>query len=243
MDVGAVLREARERAGLNQRQLATRASTGQAVISSYESGRMSPTVRTLDRLLAACGLQGRLVLEPLGADLDAQVRTLLSGAPDLDVHHLLSLQSSLDDDPRALRIGFSPWQPTGVATWAFDGATALRVQGLAVPAAEDALVVVLDEAARQWLYRLGVKGTGRIVAPAWLDDEPEHLAEVLAWPAVCMLGVLRIRLCEVLPPIVRVAVGPEGQTVPVVTVDEVERAHPDYAQVLGAWRSRRTVEP
>lgn len=51
MDARATLRDAREAAGLSQRGLARLAHTSPAAISRYESGRMSPTVRTLERLL------------------------------------------------------------------------------------------------------------------------------------------------------------------------------------------------
>jgi transcriptional regulator with XRE-family HTH domain len=49
-----VLREARRAAGLSQRELARRAGTSSATLSRYESGAISPTVSTLDRLLRAC---------------------------------------------------------------------------------------------------------------------------------------------------------------------------------------------
>ncbi|MDA8395617.1 MAG: helix-turn-helix transcriptional regulator, partial [Candidatus Dormibacteraeota bacterium] len=49
-----MLRTTRERAGLSQRQLARRAGTSQAAVSCYERGTVSPSVRTLARLLAAC---------------------------------------------------------------------------------------------------------------------------------------------------------------------------------------------
>ena len=241
MDVGALMREARARVGISQRMLATRVGTKQSAISMYETGVTSPTVGTLDRLLAACGVQARVVLEPLGADVDTQVASLLAGAPEIDVDHLLDLQRSLDDDPTATRMSSTPWRPTGAATWAFDGSTALRLQGLAVPEGDVALVVVLDEGTRQWLWRLPVRGTGRVVAPDWLDEDAEYVAEALAWPAACMHGLLRIRLCDALPPLLRVAIGTDGQTVPVVTVDGVEQSHPEHAEVLAAWRSRRTV--
>ena len=243
MDVGAVLRSARERAGISQRVLAARSATGQAAISKYESGTHSPTTRTFDRLLEACGLEARVVLQPLGASVDAQVASLLSGAPEQDLEGLLGLQRSLDDDPAAFRWPPTPWQPTGAATWAFDGATALRVQGLSVAGEDLAVVVVLDEAGRQWLRRLGVKGSGRIVTPDWLDDEPEYLAEALAWPVMSALGTLRIRLRDSLPPVIKVALAPDRPPVPVVTVDGIEQTHPEYAEVLAAWRTRRTVKP
>ena len=55
MDVGSQLRRCRDRAGLSQRSLADAAGTSQPTVAAYESGRVTPNVDTLDRLLAACG--------------------------------------------------------------------------------------------------------------------------------------------------------------------------------------------
>lgn len=55
MDAARVLRQARRRAGLTQRQLAERASVPQSQIAKIESGAVVPRVDTLDRLLEACG--------------------------------------------------------------------------------------------------------------------------------------------------------------------------------------------
>lgn len=49
-----MLRTAREGAGLSQRRLARLAGTSQAAVSCYERGTVSPSVRTLTRLLDAC---------------------------------------------------------------------------------------------------------------------------------------------------------------------------------------------
>jgi transcriptional regulator with XRE-family HTH domain len=62
MNVATSLREARKRAGMTQSALARETGTSQATISAYESGRKEPSVRTLDRLLAATG--SRLAVEP-----------------------------------------------------------------------------------------------------------------------------------------------------------------------------------
>jgi len=51
----ALLREARRRAGLSQRQLAHRARTAQSVVARIERGQTSPSWDTLTRLLAAAG--------------------------------------------------------------------------------------------------------------------------------------------------------------------------------------------
>lgn len=50
-----LVREARERAGLSQRTLASRCKTSQPAIARYESGLTVPRTDTLERLLAACG--------------------------------------------------------------------------------------------------------------------------------------------------------------------------------------------
>jgi transcriptional regulator with XRE-family HTH domain len=57
-----LIRMARREAGLSQQQLAGRAGTSQAAVSAYESGRRSPSVDTLCRLLAAAGFEVRMRL-------------------------------------------------------------------------------------------------------------------------------------------------------------------------------------
>jgi transcriptional regulator with XRE-family HTH domain len=63
-----LIRTARARADLSQRQLAARAGTSQPAIARYESGRVEPDLSTLRRLLTACGFTLRLRVEPLDPD-------------------------------------------------------------------------------------------------------------------------------------------------------------------------------
>lgn len=63
MRAGALIRSARERAGLTQAALARTAGTSQPTIARYESGRSEPRASTLERILAACGQR----LEPASA--------------------------------------------------------------------------------------------------------------------------------------------------------------------------------
>ena len=79
----ALLREARMRAGLSQRDLAKKAGTAQSVIARIERGQTSPTLETLERLLAAAGVE-------LHARLAVKERDVRS--------HML------DDVPRILRL-------------------------------------------------------------------------------------------------------------------------------------------
>jgi transcriptional regulator with XRE-family HTH domain len=51
--LGGILREAREKAGLSQEQLAFRAGLDRTYISQLENDRKSPTVQTLFRLCEA----------------------------------------------------------------------------------------------------------------------------------------------------------------------------------------------
>lgn len=52
-----LLKEARRRAGLTQRELAKRANKAQSVIARIESGRVHPTTKTLNLLLSATGFE------------------------------------------------------------------------------------------------------------------------------------------------------------------------------------------
>lgn len=54
LEIGALLKNARQAAGLTQVQLATAADTAQPAVAAYESGVRTPTLKTLDRLLDAC---------------------------------------------------------------------------------------------------------------------------------------------------------------------------------------------
>lgn len=80
MDAARVLRQARRRARLTQRQLAELAGVPQSQIAKIESGAVVPRVDTLDRLLEVCG-EGLESLPRPGIGLD---RTLVSELLSLD---------------------------------------------------------------------------------------------------------------------------------------------------------------
>lgn len=69
MRASTILREARTRAGLTQRELARRAGIPQPAVSRIERDHVSPRLETLDVLLRGCGLALDLVERPgLGVD-------------------------------------------------------------------------------------------------------------------------------------------------------------------------------
>lgn len=76
-----MLRHARRRARLTQRQLAAKTGIPQETIARIEAGRADPRVTTLDRLLEGCGY-GLEHLPRLGIGIDRTViRSLLDMTP------------------------------------------------------------------------------------------------------------------------------------------------------------------
>src|SRR4051794_23094713 len=74
MEVGVSVREARERHGLTQRQLAYRVLSTQQAISRIERGTVAPTVEMLERIAAALGEQVSIELRPRAVPFeDAQL--------------------------------------------------------------------------------------------------------------------------------------------------------------------------
>jgi transcriptional regulator with XRE-family HTH domain len=57
MDAAGMVKMARRRAGLTQRELARRSGVAQPTVSRIEAGRMSPTFDTLNALVRASGMQ------------------------------------------------------------------------------------------------------------------------------------------------------------------------------------------
>ena len=64
IDVGEKVREAREAAGLSQRELAVRMSTSQAAVARLEAGGTSATLTTLQKAAAGLGLELTIDLAP-----------------------------------------------------------------------------------------------------------------------------------------------------------------------------------
>ena len=81
MDAARVVRDARRRAGLTQRELASATGLLQPAIARIESGTTVPLFDTLDRLLEGCGLALSLTPRP-GVGLDrTAIRELLRLTP------------------------------------------------------------------------------------------------------------------------------------------------------------------
>jgi ribosome-binding protein aMBF1 (putative translation factor) len=62
--LASLLIGARARADLSQEQLAARMKTSRTVVSRLESGRMKPSMRTLERFAQATGHKLKIAFEP-----------------------------------------------------------------------------------------------------------------------------------------------------------------------------------
>jgi transcriptional regulator with XRE-family HTH domain len=71
-DAASLLREARKRSRLTQRELARRAGTAQSVVARIERGLSDPSWETLARLIAAAGFQLHSELVP-GSTTDSHM--------------------------------------------------------------------------------------------------------------------------------------------------------------------------
>ena len=100
MTAGELLRTSRLRHGLTQKQLAIRARTSQAAISRIERGLVSPTVETLQKLLAM--MNEELVLDAHAIEWGHDP-TLNQSSLARSVGQRIANAESFDDFVRAVR--------------------------------------------------------------------------------------------------------------------------------------------
>jgi len=74
---GELVSEARKRARLTQAELAERAGTTQSAIARLESGRTSPSLEQVERLMRLCGFQLIVELAPYDDSDIVQAEALL----------------------------------------------------------------------------------------------------------------------------------------------------------------------
>lgn len=99
---GRMVRSARRRANLTQRELSAKVGIPQETIARIERGRVDPRIGTVDRLLEGCGY-GLESLPRLGIGVDrTQIRELLKLTPSerlalamADDAHFVELRRSI----------------------------------------------------------------------------------------------------------------------------------------------------
>jgi transcriptional regulator with XRE-family HTH domain len=116
MRIGCLLRRARESRELSQEDLAELSGISQSVISAYERERKQPGWVAAERLFAAMGLQMRIELEPLDADLDRQIDAYAAMTAEERLRALPYVLKALDSHLEGI-----PLVVTGAAAAALHG--------------------------------------------------------------------------------------------------------------------------
>jgi len=86
---GDLIREARLRTGLTQKELARRAGTSQPAIARWESGAVVPTFERLREIVRACGLELTFGLANYDDSYDEWIDRYLELTPEERVQQAL----------------------------------------------------------------------------------------------------------------------------------------------------------
>ncbi len=97
MKGGELIREARKRMGLSQRELAERLGTTQAVIARWESGRMSPSFERVVEAIRACGLDLSVRITRPDHEHALLLEENLRLTPEERLERFTSSRSAIDD--------------------------------------------------------------------------------------------------------------------------------------------------
>lgn len=94
---GDLIREARKRAALTQRELAERAGTTQSAIARLESGRVDPGFERVRTLMRLCGFNLLVALDPWDDSDLAQAIRLLEMLPELRLEYMVRAANLLSE--------------------------------------------------------------------------------------------------------------------------------------------------
>jgi transcriptional regulator with XRE-family HTH domain len=97
---GELIREARLRAGLTQKQLSELSGRERSVIARWEQGAISPPIDSLMEIIHACGFDLPLTLTPVDHTADEELREALMATPSERVEWLLAELGSKRVRPR-----------------------------------------------------------------------------------------------------------------------------------------------
>jgi transcriptional regulator with XRE-family HTH domain len=89
---GELIREARLRAGLTQKELSELTGRERSVIARWEQGIISPPLESLMAIIHACGFDLPLTLIPVDKSADEELRAALLETPSERVEWLLGQQ-------------------------------------------------------------------------------------------------------------------------------------------------------
>lgn len=106
MDAALLITRARQRAGMTLRELAIRAGTSHSTIAAYGTGRVVPSVATMDRIIAAAGFATdtrleRRVREVNGLDRGDELAQVLMLAEQFPARHAPMVEAPVFGRDRA----------------------------------------------------------------------------------------------------------------------------------------------
>lgn len=190
-EIARVLRAEREAAGLSHADLAARAGVSAATLARVERGTHTPSLDTVERVLAALGLQPVLSTEPVD-DLDAQLDRLawLPVAERLERSGLSRLLDSLES-----------------LSFVLDGSLAATLQGVPLPIEALEVDITWSDSDRftQWLLRrFAYRWHERSEEFRMLDLDPRAPGPHY-WQT--QFGKIRAHMCEELPESIEIKVG------------------------------------
>jgi transcriptional regulator with XRE-family HTH domain len=175
VEIGGLIRGARQDAGLTQCELADRAHTAQPAVATYESGARTPNIATLERLLRACDHDVEVLARPRVrrgaaslAELAPTIADDLGAGRERDAVRLLfGFADDFRGSSRPGRISLIREEPPSTGDARFDAALA----GVAELFAADGALP-----APTW-----VNGPSRFVEPWWFHaSKPAFHAYTLA---------------------------------------------------------------
>lgn len=101
-NIGLKIKELRLQRGWSQETLAKKIGIGQQYISKYESGKLSPSLKTIGKLAAAFGVSVDFLRSKEKVDLsdlnikDKSLRELLNEVNDLNEEDLLTVRNVIE---------------------------------------------------------------------------------------------------------------------------------------------------
>ena len=226
MDIGTLMRDARDRAALTQVELARRSGLSQSTVSAVERGARQPSLTVVGQLLAALGLQLGLATEPAEepeADLDAAIDAALRTPP------AERLTGRWFDGPALLRM-LAP------VTAAVEGPAGAVLHGAPVPVSWIDVVVERSrlEDLRALIQRTFAERWSEVWRQWGMESSDPRWPGPLRW--LVGYGEFRVRLVDETPETVTILVG--DLPVPVRPLTDIEAGGPQVRRALARLRRR-----